>query len=53
MNLTALYLRDFNGLTRPERRHLAWYAWIILAPAVAIIAAHQLYGPSLGQIMGW
>jgi hypothetical protein len=53
MNLFALYLADLNRLTRRERTRAAWYAFIILAPIAALILAHQLYGPSLGQIMGW
>lgn len=46
-------LADLNRLTRPQRRRLAWYAAIIAAPLAAVIAAHQLYGPTLARIMGW
>jgi hypothetical protein len=53
MNLIALYLIDFNGLTRREKARFGWYAAIILTPLAAIILAHQFYGPSLGRIMGW
>ncbi len=43
-DLLALYLIDYNGLTRRERLRLGWYAAIILA---------SYYDPSLNQIMGW
>ena len=52
-NLLALYLIDCNGLTRPEKARAWWYAAIILTPLAAIILAHQLYGPSLGRVVGW
>jgi hypothetical protein len=53
MNLIALYLIDFNRLTRPEKRRAWWYAAIILVPLAAIILAHLCHGPSLDRIMGW
>lgn len=53
MNLFALSLADLNHLTRRERLRAGWYAVIIFAPVIAVILAHQLYGPSLGGIMGW
>jgi hypothetical protein len=51
--LLALYLIDYNNLTRPEKARAWWYAFIILTPLAALILAHQLYGPSLARIMGW
>lgn len=53
MNLLTLYLVDLNHFTRRERLRAGWYALIILAPLAALILAHHLYGPSLGQVMGW
>jgi hypothetical protein len=53
MNLLSLYLIDYNRLTRKEKARAWWYAAIILAPLAAVIAAHQFFGPSPGQIMGW
>jgi hypothetical protein len=53
MNLLSLYLVDLNGLTRPERCRLAWYAAVILAPVAAIILASHWYSPGLDRVMGW
>jgi hypothetical protein len=53
MNLLSLYLIDYNNLTRREKARAWWYCFIILTPLAAIILAHQLYGPSLGRVMGW
>lgn len=53
MKLLSLYLIDYNRLTRREKARAWWYAAIILIPLAAVILAHHLYGPSLGQIMGW
>lgn len=53
MNLLSLYLADLNHLTRRERTRAAWYAVLIFAPVIAVILAHQLYGPGLDRIMGW
>jgi hypothetical protein len=51
MNLFALYLADLNHLTPREHCRLAWYAAIILIPLAAIILAHLIYGPGLGEII--
>ena len=46
-------MRNKVHLTRRERLRAGWYAAIILIPLAAILLAHHLYGPSLGQVMGW
>jgi hypothetical protein len=51
--LIAEHIKEFTGLTRPEKARAWWYCFIILTPLAAIILAHQLYGPSLGRVMGW
>jgi len=44
---------DYNALTRPQKARAWWYAVIIFAPVIAVIAAHLLYGPGLDRVMGW
>lgn len=53
MNLIAEYLIDYNRLTRPEKARAWWYAGIIFTPLAALLLAHLLFGPNLGEIMGW
>jgi hypothetical protein len=52
-DLLALYLIDYNHLTRPEKARACWYAVIICIPLVAVILAHWWYGPGLDRVMGW